>query len=148
MQSPRPRRARVRPHVHTPGGETEFHLMAADLLRRGVPPGRGFFFHVPNQGKRSRATGGLFKGMGMLPGVADLVLVCVTVTPGGGLHGAVAFLELKHGRGKLNPDQETFRDLCQALGVMWGEARTLEEVEAFARRFYEGFGAKFRATVQ
>lgn len=145
----RPRRARVRPPVHTPSGETEFHLMAANLLRQGVPPGGGFWFHVPNQGKRSKATAGLFKGMGLLAGVTDIVLV--SGQPGGG--GRVAFLELKakdaKGRdGKLSKPQEDFRDMCKALGIMWGEARTLEEVEAFAREFYEGAGLKFRASVQ
>lgn len=144
----RPRRARVRTPVHTPSGETEFHLMAADLLRRGVPPGGGFFFHVPNQGKRSVVTGGLFKGMGMLPGMTDLVLAAATDHPTAGHIGAVGFLELKAGKGKLRPDQEAFRDLCHALRIPWGEARTLEEVEAFARRFYEGFGLRFRASVQ
>lgn len=145
----RPRRARVRPPVHAPAGETEFHLMAANLLRQGVPPGGGFWFHVPNQGKRSKATAGLFKGMGLLPGVTDIVLV--SGQKGGG--GRVAFLELKakdaRGReGKLNPAQVEFRDMCRALGIMWGEARTLEEVEAFAREFYAGAGLKFRASVQ
>lgn len=124
--------------------ETEFHLCAADLLRRGVPPGGGFFLHVPNQGKRSRVTGALFKGMGMLPGVTDLILV--SGQKGGG--GRVAFLELKHGKGKLRPDQIAFRDMCRVLGIMWGEARTLEEVEAFAREFYAGAGLQFRASVQ
>lgn len=129
-----------------PAVELELHLQAADLLRRGVPAGGGFFFHPPNQGKRSLTTGGLFKGMGMMPGLTDLVLVAAARD---GV-GRCAFLELKRpdGKGALSPAQVQFRDLCNALGIMWGEAKTLAEVEAFARKFYEACGFKFRASVQ
>lgn len=155
MRTPAPAgrpRSPVRPRtakVAVPAiGETEFHLQAADLLRRGIPPTAGFFFHVPNQGKRSVQTGALFKGMGMLPGMTDLVLVAVIRHPDTVTVAPVGFLELKAGKGKLRPDQETFRDLCQALGIPWAEARTLAEVEAFARDFYLAFGVTFRARVQ
>lgn len=115
--------------------ELEFHLQAMNLLRLGIRPEDGFAFHVPNQGKRSLVTGGLFKGMGMLPGMTDLILVA--------RDGRVAFLELKRpdGKGKLRPDQEAFRDRCASLGIKWGSARTLDEVADFARAFY---GLSFR----
>lgn len=109
--------------------ETEFHLAVANLLRLGIAPGGGFFFHVPNQGKRSRATGGLLKGMGMLTGVSDLVLVPRIPRPAG-------FLELKHGDGSLRKGQREFRDMCAAQGFPWAEARDLDEVARFAARVY------------
>lgn len=140
-------RSRAIPRLKVPAmGETEFHLQVANLLRLGVPPGGGFWFHVPNQGKRSKATAGLFKGMGLLAGVTDIVLV--SGQPGGG--GRVAFLELKAPTGKcrLREGQEEFRDMCQALGIEWAEENSLAGVEAFARRFYEGAGLKFRASAQ
>ena len=129
-------------------GETEFHLQAADLLRRGIPPTAGFFFHVPNQGKRSVQTGALFKGMGMLPGMTDLVLVAAPTLDPPDMTSTVGFLELKVGKGKLSTDQETIRDLCRSMFIPWAEARTLAEVEAFARQFYATFGVTFRARVQ
>lgn len=143
--SARPRsRGAPRPKVPAPT-ETAFHLQAAALLRLGVPAGGGFWFHVPNQGKRSPAVGQLFKGMGMLPGLSDLVLVAAVTLSNGTRAALVGFLELKAGNGKLSSDQEDFRDLCLALGVPWGEARTLAEVEDFARSFYQAAGLQFRA---
>lgn len=142
---PRSRATPKPPAASLEQGETSFHLQAAALLRLGVPPGAGFWFHVPNQGKRSLATGQLFKAMGLLPGMTDLVLVA-KVPNGSQFVGCVGFLELKVGTGKLSRDQETFRDLCLGLGIPWGVARTLAEVEAFAREFYAAFGLKFRAT--
>lgn len=119
--------------------------MAADLLRRGIPPGAGFFYHVPNQGRRSIAGHMVTKGMGMIPGLSDLVLVAKVAT------GAeTGFLELKRpdGKGRLRKGQEDFRDLCQGLAIPWAMAANLQEVEAFARRFYEDRGHAFRARVQ
>lgn len=127
------------------------------MLRLGIKPDAGFFFHVANQGKRSPAVGNLFKGMGMLPGVTDLVLVRspllvprprrimpegLTAPPS----STVGFLELKRpdGSGALNKGQVEFRDMCKRLGVPWAEASSLEQVAAFAREFY---GAGFTARV-
>lgn len=141
----RPRSAKAAAPVM---GETEFHLQAADLLRRGIPPEAGFFFHVPNQGKRSVQTGALFKGMGMVPGMTDLVLVARPTLDPADMTSTVGFLELKAGKGKLSTDQETVRDLCQSMFIPWGEARTLAEVETFARAFYAPFGVRFRVRVQ
>ena len=84
----------------------------------------------------------------MLPGMTDIVLVASVSLSNGNTAAFVAFLELKAGKGSLNADQIGFRDLCQALRIPWGEARTLAEVEAFARSFYEGLGLQFRARAQ
>ncbi len=151
MRKPAPAarpRSRATPRPSVPDmGETEFHLQAAGLLRLGVPPG-GFWFHVPNQGKRSKATAGLFKGMGLLAGVTDIVLVAGPVMTGA--DGSVAFLELKrpNGKGRLREGQAEFRDMCQALGIAWAEVSSLKGVETFARAFYARHGLTFRATAQ
>lgn len=117
------------------------------MLRLGIKPTAGFFFHVANQGKRSPVVGNLFKGMGMLPGVTDLVLVRARPDAHGSTQCAfVGFLELKRpdGTGALNKGQVEFRDMCKRLGVPWAEASSLEQVAAFAREFY---GAGFTARV-
>lgn len=144
--------ATPRPAVRSGISETEFHLSAARLLRLGVPP-EGFFYHVPNQGRRSIAGHQMTTAMGMIPGLTDLVLAATIPHVSDLALGqtirvtATAYLELKRpdGTGKLRPAQVAFRDFCQARGIPWGEAKSLEEVAAFARQFYESLGLQWKA---
>lgn len=78
-------------------------------------------FSVPNEGRRSRVAAGILKSMGMLPGVADLVIVA----PGGRTH----FLEVKTARGSLSPVQREFRRRCRNLDVPHAVVRSLEDVK-------------------
>ena len=65
MPRPRPRRRR---RVEQ---ETRDHIALATWLRSaGV-----FFWHTPNEGKRSATAGRKLKKMGMLPGVADIIIL-------------------------------------------------------------------------
>ena len=66
--------------------ETQEHLALAQWLRvQGI-----FFFHVPNEAKRSRATHTLLLRMGMVPGASDFII------PGDPLNGIPnVSLELK-----------------------------------------------------
>jgi hypothetical protein len=77
-------------------------------------------FSVPNEGRRSRVAAGILKSMGMLPGVADLVIVA----PGGRCH----FLEVKTARGKLSSTQQEFRRRCRSLDVPHAIVRSLDDV--------------------
>lgn len=90
-------------------------------------------------------TGVLFKGMGMLPGLSDLVLVATNEG-----RVAVGFCELKRpdGKGSLSPDQQAFRDLVQGLGLPWRETTTLDGVSAWATEVLGLVGLKFKAAVQ
>jgi len=81
----------------------------------GVP---GLLFFAPaNEGKRSPRSGARLKAMGMLPGVADLVVM----VPG----GVPFFLELKSPKGVLSPEQKAFRTVCRAAGCEYSMARSL-----------------------
>ena len=84
------------------------------------------FFHVPNGGRRSKTEGGIFKAMGVKPGVADLVILL----PG----GRTAFIEIKAGKGRLSPAQKAFRNTAEVLGFPFAECRAVDEVERFVRR--------------
>jgi hypothetical protein len=150
IKSPRgPRRATI-PAALTNGlSETEIHLMAANVFRLAIPAKSGFFYHVPNQGKRSPQTGQLFKSMGMIPGLTDFVLVAFG--PRG--NSDSGFLELKrpsvrnHKDGGLSDDQVEFRDFCSEHGLPWGLAYTMEEATTWAREFYVERGLEFRVTL-
>jgi hypothetical protein len=67
-----------------------------------------FWFHVPNGANRSPAQSALLKKMGLLPGMADLVVIVA---------GRAHFLELKASGGRPSVDQIAFQALCQRLGA-------------------------------
>lgn len=109
--------------------ESPVHVFAVQLLQFSAAP-KVFWFHVPNEGRRAPRTGAFQKRLGMLPGVADLVIVM----PG----GWCCFLELKREvGGVLSKDQKAFRRLCEATGSPYAVATTPEEVESILR----GWGA-------
>jgi hypothetical protein len=78
-------------------------IALVELLTANLAPGWRFF-HVPNGGKRTKAEAGIFKAMGVDPGVEDLVFV-----QRGGL---VYFLELKAATGKRSKAQIAFHRWC------------------------------------
>lgn len=77
------------------------------------------FFHCPNGEARSEVTGAKLKAMGVLPGVADIVVI----TPG----GSANFLELKAPKKTPSPDQITFREACEANGCPYALADSADK---------------------
>jgi hypothetical protein len=102
--------------------ETALTIEIADRLRRLTLDGRlrAVWFHVPNEGKRTRLQRLLLRMMGLIPGVTDFVFL----GPAGGV------IELKAGDGKLSPMQIDFRTWCEVTGVPWACCRSWESVEA------------------
>lgn len=145
------KRTALVPRQQTFQNETEFQLAAADFLRLAIGRDDGFFFHVPNQGKRSFMTGGLFKGMGMLPGMTDLVLVIRL--KGGGPVTVNGWLELKHHATRkpfnaeraMSEPQVDFRDQCDRLGFPHFVAHDLGGVEHFTAKVMTLAGRSIRA---
>lgn len=101
------------------------------------------WFHVPNQkGTRKGWELGLLKAMGVLNGVADLV-ICWRTPFDNFAPCRVAFVELKAGRGKPSDDQEKFEASCGLIGAPYAECTTLEAVERALRKW----GVPLHATV-
>ena len=67
-------------------------------------PCLSLMYHIPNEGKRSAATGAKMKRMGLRPGVSD---ICLPVARGG-FHGL--YIELKAVGGKPTATQLRFLD--------------------------------------
>lgn len=85
-------------------------------------------FHVPNGGKRSKVEAGIFKAMGVMPGVADLLLFWNhSYSP------QMAAIELKAGKGKLTEHQEEFARRWMVLGGKWVCAKSIDDVEAYLK---------------
>ena len=104
--------------------EDSLQKFTVELLRFNAAPGV-IWFHCPNGASTSPRTGARMKAMGLLAGVADMVIV----RPG----GLVYFLELKSPKGNLSPAQRAFRDVCEDNRVPYAVADSPERVEAALR---------------
>ena len=112
--------------------ESELQAAVCVYLRHALPK-EAFFFAAVNEGKRSPATGARLKKQGLLPGVADLVIVH---------EGMALFIELKTKRGRQSPEQIEFAKRCIECGSPYYLARTLAEVELVLAA--EGLSARAR----
>ncbi len=74
--------------------------------------------HCNMNNQTNQIAGNRSKAMGVVKGVTDLEFISF---------GAVFFIELKFGSGKLTDEQEDFRDKVLARGHRWVEIRSLEE---------------------
>lgn len=90
------------------------------------------WWHVPNGGGRSKVEAGVFKSMGVKPGVPDLHMIL----PGGKL----GMIELKAGKGRASPAQQAFIDAAQEAGAQVFICRSLEDVAATVSRWFGPFG--------
>lgn len=81
---------------------------------------------VPNGGSRHPAEAAKLKGMGVLPGVSDILLIWK------GPHNEtnIGAIELKVGRNKMTPSQIAFKDKWESCGGKFAECRSLEAVIA------------------
>ena len=104
--------------------EDGLQKFTVELLRFNAAPGV-IWFHCPNGAPTSARTGARMKAMGLLAGVADMVII----RPG----GLVYFLELKSPKGRLSPAQKAFEDACWVNGIPYAIASNPERVEAVLR---------------
>ena len=79
------------------------------------------FFHVPNGGKRSRREGAIFKAIGVVAGVPDLIIAWP---------GCVVAIELKEGKGTASKEQEAMHERLKAVGWLVFEVRSLEQFQS------------------
>jgi hypothetical protein len=84
----------------------------------------GAFFHVANGGKRAGREAKKFQGMGVFPGIADLM----------GYHrGRCFFLEVKTPTGTQSKAQKAFQEKCKEQKVPYEIVRSTEEAENAVR---------------
>lgn len=80
-------------------------------MQSGKYPCLTLMYHIPNEGKRSRATGGRLRAEGLKAGVPD---ICLPVARGG-CHGLYIELKRQHG-GRLLPAQAEWMEKLKAQG--------------------------------
>ena len=85
-------------------------------------------FHVPNGGGRSSpAEAAIFKTMGVVAGVADIVFMFKG--------GKTVFVELKAGKAPMEDSQERFQGWCADLGFEYILMRALNVQDAVDQTF-------------
>ena len=89
------------------------------LAWRGVP--NCFWFHPANGGLRTAIEAAIFRGLGVTPGVPDLILVHA---------GRCYGLELKSDTGRLTPAQRLTHDRLREAGALVATVYGLDEAIA------------------
>lgn len=83
-------------------------------------------FAVPNGGRRNVREAARLKAMGVLPGVADFILLW---------EGGSGAIELKVEGGRQRPAQKVFQHRCEARSIPYRICRSLEDVEAACKEW-------------
>ena len=113
LRKPRIKKPKIKgPSEHTIQSRLIDHLRFA--LRPEIE-----IIAIPNGGKRPRRTAIMLKAEGLRPGATDLVLALPA--------GKAGWLEMKTDVGRLEDNQEDFRDRLLALGHLWAMARSVKE---------------------
>ncbi|MDB5607811.1 MAG: hypothetical protein JWP25_4711 [Bradyrhizobium sp.] len=97
--------------------EQEIHKTVVSHLNARAEP-RVFWFHPPNGGKRSVVEAKIFKALGVIAGVPDLIILKA---------GEVFGLELKATRGVLTPSQRLVHAAMREAGAKTAVAHSLDE---------------------
>ena len=85
------------------------------------PEYRGLLFAVPNGGARSKATAGKLKAEGVVPGVADLILLVPKLW-----HHALC-IEMKTAKGRQSHEQKEWQAKVEAHGYKYAVCHSLDE---------------------
>ncbi len=94
------------------------------------PQYRGLLFAIPNGGARSKATAGKLKAEGVVPGVADLILLVPRVHFDE--HNEISCyyalcIEMKTKTGRQSPEQKEWQAKVEQHGYKYAVCRSLEE---------------------
>lgn len=111
-----------------------FNLQHRDL--------RGLLFAVPNGGARSKATAGKLKAEGVVPGVADLILLvprCFKAHDEEGWYNTshALCIEMKTAKGRQSPEQKAWQAIVEAEGYRYAVCRSFDD---FTRTINEYLG--------
>lgn len=106
-----------------------FNLQHRDL--------RGLLFAVPNGGARSKATAGKLKAEGVVPGVADLILLVPRIEEGCKNMWHALCIEMKTVKGYQSPEQKEWQTIVEAQGYRYAVCRSFDD---FTRTVSEYLG--------
>lgn len=96
------------------------------------PQYRKLLFHIPNENDRADSNpiqGAIRKSLGVVPGVADLLLLISR----GGKHGLC--LEMKDERGAQKPAQKEWQIIVEAQGYRYEICRSLRQFQEIIKDY-------------
>lgn len=93
------------------------------------PQYRGLLFAIPNGGARSKATAGKLKAEGVVPGVADLILLVpklmmIEMNP---FIICGLCIEMKTAKGRQSPEQKEWQEMVESKGYKYAVCHSLDE---------------------
>lgn len=96
--------------------ESQIQKQIVNAVRLLYP--KSLLFSVPNEARRSKATGGILKASGMVSGVSDLIFIH---------KGNVVFFEVKTETGKQAESQKLFEENITKQGFKYFVVRSANE---------------------
>ena len=109
--------------------EQRLHREVADYCHIVLPP--SVVWTTFPSGGGGKVRGGVLRGLGLLPGVSDMVFMWAeSVTHTDIPIPALGWLELKSPEGRMSPEQIEFANRVQRLGHRFVLARSLDYVRA------------------
>ena len=110
--------------------EQAIHRQIVAGLRQVLPHG-WIVAHIPNGGKRTQVEGAVFKALGVLPGMPDIVVL------GADRQGSATawFLEVKTDNGRLTEIQSLMHDKLKDIGFPVAVVRSWDEALKQARHW-------------
>lgn len=112
--------------------EQQLHMAVADYLRV-VLIAPAFFSTFPSGGG-GKTRGGILKGMGLMPGMPDILIFHPYPHVGHGAAPLVVGIELKAARGSQSKEQRAVEGAFRANGMNYHVCRSLEDVAAVLRK--------------
>ena len=121
--------------------EEEHNIQAACVRWFNLqwPEYRGLLFAVPNGGARSKATAGKLKAEGVVPGVADLILLVPFIQEGVQYFNGLC-IEMKTAKGRQSPEQKEWEDKVTGQGYEYKVIRSLDEFIEVVDSYLKGDG--------
>lgn len=102
------------------------------------PEYRGLLFAVPNGGARSKATAGKLKAEGVVPGVADLILLVPRIEEGCKNMWHALCIEMKTPTGRQSAEQREWQAKVESKGYRYAVCRTLDDFIATIEDYLRG----------
>ena len=100
--------------------ESDIQIACVRWFRYQHPKLARLLFAVPNGGARNAVTGTILKAEGVVPGVADLLLL----VPRNGYHGLA--IEMKTKTGRQSDSQREWQQEVEAQGYRYAVCRSVE----------------------
>ena len=108
--------------------EEDLQRTVADYLNL-IAPMHGFWWsHIAHGGRRTKAEAGIFKAMGLKPGIADIMIVAGCTIAASGPR--VYWIEIKAPGRDQSPAQIAFQQAMEARGCAYRVCWSFEEVKA------------------